>query len=150
MNPLMAQAISVAVLLALWDGVCGMLTLSIYPAIIAWGCFYAAGGKTEGIAKTIAALLSGAFWGVLATWASANLGGRPVGVIAMGLAGLAIVLQTRVALLSFLGGAIIGLGTLVSFPNLLAGSLLRFCGSLIAGVLLGWLSEMLAGKLKKA
>lgn len=151
MNPFMAQAISIGVLLAAWDILCGMLGLSIYPAIIAWGCFYASGGKTEGLVRTLAGILSGAFWALVATTLAGTLGGgKPVGALSVGLAGVMIVFQSRFSVLSFLGGAIVGAGAMLSFPNLLKEGLFDFGGSVVAGVILGYLSEMLTGKLKKS
>jgi len=151
MNPLMAQAIAFGVLLAAWDFACGLLGLWIWPAIIAWGCFYASGRKTDGLVKTIVALLSGAFWARVAILLAGALGGaKPVNVLIMGLAGVAIVLQSRVSLLSFIGGTAVGAGAFLSISNLSTENVLKFCVSMIAGALLGYLSELLAGKLGKS
>lgn len=151
MNPLMAQAISIGVLLAVWDFVSGLVHLSIYPGIIAWGCFIASGGKTEGVVKSLAGLLSGAFWALAATQLGDILGGaRAVNAVVVGLAGVVIVFQSRFPILSFMAGAFVGAGTLLSFPTLLPEGLVRLIGAMIAGVIFGYLSEMLAAKLKKA
>ncbi len=151
MNPLMAQAISIGVLLAAWDFFCGMLGLSIYPAIIAWGVFYASGGKTEGLIRSLAGLLSGAFWALVATTLAGTVGGgKPVAAVVVGLAGVMIVFQSRFPVLSYVGGAIVGAGAMLSFPNLLKEGLFDFGSSIVAGVILGYLSEMLTGKLKKS
>lgn len=151
MSPLMAQGISIGLMLAVWDLLCGAVHLSIYPGIIAWGCFIASGGKTEGLVKTLAALISGAFWALVATTLAGNLGGgRVVTAVIVGLAGVVLVFQSRFSVLSFLGGSLVGVGALFSFPNLLKEGLLNFGGSLIAGVVFGYLSDMLAGRLKKS
>ncbi|HUL68853.1 MAG TPA: DUF1097 domain-containing protein [Gemmatimonadales bacterium] len=151
MNPLMAQAISIGVLLAFWDFISGLVHLSIYPGIIAMGCFYASGGKTEGLVKSLAGLLSGAFWALVATQLGVILGEvRVLNALVVGLAGVVIVFQSRFPILSFMAGAIVGAGAMLSFPNLLPEGLIKFVGALIAGVILGYLSEMLTAKLKKA
>jgi len=109
MNPFMAQAISIGLLLAVWDFVSGLVHLSIYPGIIAMGCFYASGGKTEGLVKTLAGLLSGTFWALAATQLGDILGGaRVVNALVVGLAGVVMVFQSRFAVLSFLTGTIVG------------------------------------------
>jgi len=107
MNPLMAQAISIGIVLAVWDLVSGMVHLSIYPGVIALGCFYASGGKTEGLVKSLAALLSGVCWALAATQLGAILGGNQVlNALVVGLAGVVIVFQSRFPVLSFMAGAI--------------------------------------------
>jgi hypothetical protein len=147
----MAQAISIGLLLAVWDVLSGMVHLSIYPGIIAMGCFYASGGKTEGLVKTLAGLLTGAFWALAATQLGDILGNaRVVNALVVGLAGVVMVFQSRFAVLSFLAGAIVGAGALLSFPNLMPEGLVRFVGALIVGAILGYLSEMLTAKLKKS
>ena len=76
MDALVALALSIGVLIAGWTYVAlGPGALPVWAGIVAWGCFFAAGGKTEGLTKTIASNLSGVFWAFLALTAWSRLGG---------------------------------------------------------------------------
>ena len=67
MDVLVALAISIGVLIAGWTYVAlGPAALPVWAGIVAWGCFFAAGGKTTGLTKTIASNLSGVLWAFLA------------------------------------------------------------------------------------
>ncbi len=59
MDMLMALAVSIGVLIAVWVKVGAMASLAVPAGIVAWGLFYAAGGKTQGLQKVIASTLSG-------------------------------------------------------------------------------------------
>ena len=65
MDVLVALAISIGILIAGWTYVAlGVAALPVWAGIVAWGCFFAAGGKTTGLTKTIASTsleLSGRF-----------------------------------------------------------------------------------------
>ena len=76
MDALVALAISIAILIAGWTYVAiDVANLPVWAGIVAWGCFFAAGGKTTGLTKTIAANLSGVFWAFLALQALPRAGG---------------------------------------------------------------------------
>src|SRR6266852_5409526 len=62
MDMLMALAVSIGVLIAVWVKVGAMASLAVPAGIVAWGLFYAAGGKTQGLQKVIASTLSGVVW----------------------------------------------------------------------------------------
>src|SRR2546425_10039843 len=62
MDMLMALAVSIGVLIAVWVKVGAMASLAVPAGIDAWACFFAAGGKTTGLQKTIASTLSGVVW----------------------------------------------------------------------------------------
>src|SRR5438034_6171126 len=47
MDMLMALAVSIGVLIALWVKVGAMASLAVPAGIVAWACFFAAGGKTQ-------------------------------------------------------------------------------------------------------
>jgi len=90
MDVLVALAISIGILIAGWTYVAlGVAALPVWAGIVAWGCFFAAGGKTAGLSKTIAANLSGVFWAFLAlsAWKSFG-GGVPVLSVLVGVAAL--------------------------------------------------------------
>src|SRR5438445_1847177 len=67
MDMLMALALSIGILIAAWVKLGPMANLAVPAGIIAWGCFFAAGGKMQGLQKTVAATISGVFWVWLAT-----------------------------------------------------------------------------------
>jgi uncharacterized protein DUF1097 len=153
MDVLVALAISIGILIAGWTYVAlGVAALPVWAGIIAWGCFFAAGGKTTGLSKTIASNLSGVVWAFLALEASRRFGGGlPILSVLVGVAALFMVLQSRISALSFIPGAFLGAATAVSvvvgagttFPHPWVKTII----ALVAGAVLGYVSEMLAGSL---
>ena len=152
MDALVALALSIGILIAGWTYVAlGPGALPVWAGIVAWGCFFAAGGKTDGLVKTISSNLSGVFWAFLALTASANMGGGlPVLAVLVGVAALLMVLQAKVPGLSFIPGAFLGAATAVSVVVGANGSWARTIIALVAGALLGYLSEMVAGAITRA
>ncbi len=148
-----ALAISIGILIAGWTYVAlGVAALPVWAGIVAWGCFFAAGGKTTGLTKTIASNLSGVVWAFLALEASRRFGGGlPVLSVMVGLAAFFMVLQAKIPALSFIPGAFLGAATAVSvvvgagttFPHPWVKTIV----ALVAGAVLGYVSEMLAGSL---
>lgn len=151
MDVLVALAISIGVLIAVWTYVAlGVAALPVWAGIIAWGCFFAAGGKTAGLTKTIASNLSGVLWAFLALTAWKSFGGGvPVLSVLFGIAALFMVLQSKIPALSFIPGAFLGAATAVSVVVGANGTWTRTIIALVAGALLGYLSEMLAGAMTR-
>jgi hypothetical protein len=149
MDALVALALSIGVLIAGWTYVAlGPGALPVWAGIVAWGCFFAAGGKTEGLVKTLASNLSGVFWAFLALTASNRFGGGvPVLSVLVGVAAVAMVLQAKIPTLGFIPGAFLGAATTVSVVVGASGTYPKTIIALVAGALLGYLSEMLAGAL---
>ena len=153
MDALVALAISIGILIAGWTYVAlGVAALPVWVGILAWGCFFAAGGKTTGLTKTIASNLSGVVWAFLALEASRRFGGGlPVLSLLVGVAALFMVLQAKLPALSFIPGAFIGAAAAVSvvvgagttFPHPWVKTIV----ALVAGAVLGYVSEMLAGSI---
>src|SRR4029453_15493422 len=116
MDALVALAISIGILIAGWTYVAlGPGALPVWAGIVAWGCFFAAGGMTEGLGKTIPANLSGVLWGFLALTAWNQFGGGvPVLSLLVGIAAFCMVLQAKISTLSFIPGAFLGAATAVS------------------------------------
>jgi hypothetical protein len=155
MDVLVALSISIGVLIAVWTYVAlGVAALPVWAGIVAWGCFFAAGGKTTGLTKTIAANLSGVVWAFLALYLARSLGGS-VAVLSLcvGVAALLMVLQAKIPALSFIPGAFLGAATAVSvvvgagaaFPH----PWIKTVIALVAGAVLGYLSEILAGSISR-
>jgi len=147
MDVLVALAISIGVLIAGWTYVAlGPAALPVWAGIIAWGCFFAAGGKTTGLTKTIASNLSGVLWAFLALQAAKSFGGGlPVLSVCVGVAALFMVLQAKISALSFIPGAFLGAATAVSVVVGANGTWTRTIIALVAGAVLGYISEALAG-----
>jgi hypothetical protein len=151
MDVLVALAISIGILIAAWTYVAlGVAALPVWAGIVAWGCFFAAGGKTTGLTKTIAANLSGVFWAYLALTAWSSFGGGvPVLSVLVGVAALFMVLQAKIPALSFIPGAFLGAATAVSVVVGANGSWIKTIIALLAGAVLGYLSELLAGAMTR-
>ena len=148
MDLLLALGISIGVLIAGWTYVAlGPGALPVWAGIVAWGCFFAAGGKMTGLTKTIASNLSGVLWAFLALQAATRFGGGSTVAIsvAVGVIALIMVMQSRVSLLSFIPGAFLGAATAVSVVVGANGTWTKTIIALVVGAVLGYLSEMLAG-----
>src|SRR6266853_1664797 len=145
MNMLMALAVSIGVLIALWVKFGAMiapgLAIAVPAGIIAWACFFAAGGKTQGLQKAIAANLSGVVWALIANLV----------ISAAGLQSMAwIVMQSKVAALSFIPGGFAGAAvTVASGAGTDIKANLMVAVALVAGAVLGYISEMGAGMIAK-
>jgi Protein of unknown function (DUF1097) len=155
MDVLVALAISIGILIAGWTYVAlGPAALPVWAGIVAWGCFFAAGGKTAGLTKTVAANLSGVFWAFVALYLHGTIGGG-TGMLALlvGVVALLMVIQAKIPLLSFIPGAFLGAATAVSVVVGAAGKFphpwIRTAVALVLGAVLGYLSEMLAGMVSR-
>jgi hypothetical protein len=151
MDVLVALAISIGILIAGWTYVAlGVAALPVWAGIVAWGCFFAAGGKTTGLTKTIASNLSGVLWAFLALKAAESFGGGiPVLSAMVGIAALFMVLQAKIPMLSFIPGSFLGAATAVSVVVGAKGTWTATIIALVAGAVLGYVSEMLAGAMSK-
>jgi hypothetical protein len=149
MDALIALALSIGVLIAGWTYLAlGVAALPVWAGIVAWGCFFAAGGKTEGLLKTIATNLSGVLWAFLALYLWNSFGGGvPLLSLLVGVAAFIMVIQAKIPALGFIPGAFLGAATAVSVVVGAKGSWVGTIIALVAGALLGYLSEMLAGAL---
>ena len=152
MDVLVALGISIGILIAIWTYIAlGVAALPVWAGIIAWGCFFAAGGKTVGLTKTIATNLSGVLWAFLALTAWNNFGGGvPVLSVLVGIAALLMVLQAKIPALSFIPGAFLGAATAVGVVVGANGTWIKTIIALVAGAVLGYLSELLAGTMTRS
>jgi uncharacterized protein DUF1097 len=149
MDALLALALSIGILIAGWTYLAlGVAALPVWAGILAWGCFFAAGGKTTGLTKTIAANLSGVLWAFLALYLSNRFGGGvPMLSLLVGIAAFIMVMQAKIPALSFIPGAFIGAAAAVSVVVGASGTYTNTIIALVAGAVFGYLSEMLAGAL---
>src|SRR5213595_599982 len=142
MDMLMALAISIGVLIALWVKVGAMASLAVPAGIVAWACFFAAGGKTQGLQKTIASTLSGVVW----VWLAMTL----IGMMNMGsYAWVILVIQSKLPALSFIPGAFCGAAVTAWAAPADPKGYLMVAVALVAGAVLGYISEMGAGMIAK-
>jgi hypothetical protein len=147
MDALVALALSIGILIAGWTYLAlGVAALPVWAGIIAWGCFFAAGGKMTGLTKTIASNLSGVLWAFLALYLWNRFGGGvPMLSLLVGIAAFIMVLQAKVPALSFIPGSFLGAATAVSVVVGASGTYTNTIIALVAGAVFGYLSEMLAG-----
>lgn len=154
MDTLTALAVSIGVLIALWVKFGGLLApglgIAVPAGIIAWACFFAAGGKTTGLQKTIASNLSGVVW----VWLAMTLiGAMSMGSIAwviIGVVAFLIVMQSKVAALSFIPGGFVGAAvTAASGAGTDIKANLMVAVALVAGAVLGFASEKGAGMIAR-
>jgi len=151
MDALVALALSIGILIAGWTYLAlGVAALPVWAGIVAWGCFFAAGGKTAGLTKTIATNLSGVLWAFLALYLWNRFGGGvPMLSLLVGVAAFIMVVQAKIPALSFIPGAFLGAATAVSVVVGANGTYTNTIIALVAGALFGYLSEMLAGALSR-
>jgi hypothetical protein len=153
MSLYVALGISIGILIAIWTFIAvGVpnLGLIVWAGIIAWGAFYAAGGGTDGLRRTIAAHVAGNFWAFLALLVAGWLGGSPIVVaILVGLIAFMMCVEANIPLLSFIPGAFLGAATWVGAGG--GGSITRaslmITISMIIGAILGYISEVLAKRM---
>src|SRR2546427_312093 len=100
MDMLMALALSIGILIAAWVKLGPMANLAVPAGIIAWGCFFAAGGKMQGLQKTVAATISGVFWVWLAMTLVGMMNMGNVAFIIIGIVAFILVMQSKVATLA--------------------------------------------------
>lgn len=146
MDALLALALSIGILIAGWTYLAlGVAALPVWAGIVAWGCFFAAGGKTAGLTKTIASNLSGVLWAFLALYLWNRFGGGvPMLSLLVGIAAFIMVMQAKIPALSFIPGSFLGAATAVSVVVGANGTYTNTVIALVAGAVFGYLSEMLA------
>lgn len=145
MSFFVAAGISIGVLAGIWAQFCGNIGLLAWVGFVAWACFYAAGGKASGLGKTLAANLSGVFWGFIIV-AIMNLMNFPYGLgVAVVIGAFMMCAQAHISYLAFIPGSFAGCASYFgSNLDIKAAAI-----SLICGALLGYVSEVIAVYLVK-
>lgn len=153
MDMLMALALSIGVLIAVWvkvgPMVFGSLAIAVPAGIVAWACFFAAGGKTTGLQKTIAANVSGVVWVWIAMTLIGALQMSNLAFVFVGVVAFILVLQSKVGLLSFIPGAFCGAAITAASGASDVKGYLMVALAMIVGAALGYVSEMAGGMLAK-
>ena len=151
MNTMTARALSLAIVVAAWTAVSHMmkLPLQLWPVIVGLACFVAAGGGIQGLQKSLAASIAGVAWALIAYNVSTALGRHEiVDALVLGAAIGGMVLQSRVALLSYTPAAVAGAGVAMGLRVVSLQGGIRVALALAAGVALGYAAEYIAGVLK--
>jgi len=147
MKSLLGVAISVGVLAGLWTFVSVELALVTWVAFVAWACFFAAGGGTGGLTKGLAANVAGVFWGWVVSQGLANVNGSTLALSLMvTVIAFILCLEAALPLLSFIPGGFAGTAVFFGTSFDLTGTVI----AVVAGALLGFVSEVLAGKIQAA
>ncbi|MCW2817700.1 MAG: hypothetical protein JWR42_487 [Marmoricola sp.] len=147
MKSLLGVAISVGVLAGLWTFVSVELTLVTWVAFVAWACFFAAGGGTGGLAKGLAANVAGVFWGWVVSQGLSNVSGSTLALSVMvTVIAFILCIEAALPLLSFIPGGFAGTAVFFGTSFDLTGTLI----AVVAGALLGFVSEILAAKIQAA
>lgn len=149
MDMLTALALSIGILIALWVKVGTMASLLVPAGIVAWACFFAAGGKTQGLQKTIASNVSGVVWVWLAMTLIGMMSMGSWAWVIIGVVAFILVLQSKVPALSFIPGAFCGAAVTAWAAPTDPKGYLMVAVALVAGAVLGYVSEMGAGMLAK-
>lgn len=149
MDMLTALALSIGILIALWVKVGTMASLLVPAGIVAWACFFAAGGKMQGLQKTVAANLSGVVWVWLAMTLVGMMSMGSWAWVIIGVVAFILVLQSKLPALSFIPGAFCGAAVTAWAAPTDPKGYVMVAVALIAGAVLGYVSEMGAGVLAK-
>ena len=160
MNLLVALGISIGVLAGAWVyvGLLPAIALPVWVGFISWACFYALGGKKEGLVKAICSNLSGVLWGYIIVLIY-SLSGANLLVLALAVAvGCFIMcIQANIKLLSFIPGAFAGTASYFSVVFYYGAAKvtgrynwLDTAICLIAGALLAFLSQYIGVAMSNA
>ena len=146
-----ALAVTTGVLVAIWTYASLQIVTDLSPwvGIAAMGCYFAAGGKTQGFQKTVFATLSGMIYVWVMMQLLPRFGGSALWyAMLLGVIAVLIVLLSKVPQLSFVPGAFVGAA--VTVGNGAAadlGHLLYVGVSLVIGAALGFAAETTAASL---
>jgi|APHig6443718053_1056840.scaffolds.fasta_scaffold44152_3 hypothetical protein len=153
MTFLVAVGLSVGLLAGLWAGVStqyAALGLVTFVGFLSWASFYADGGKVKGLKDSLILNFSGVIWAWLIVWLftalTPTLGVIPALSVSVALGAAGMCWQAHISFLGFIPGAFIGCSAYFATGFDFKGTVI----SLIAGAVLGYLSEQGALALQKA
>jgi hypothetical protein len=161
MPSLIALAVSVGVLavVATWIFFLEPVAaahLQVWQAFIAWGCHFQAGGKFTGTRNTVLCMSFGAVVGMTAGLLAGELGalGALAAPVAVGLGATVIVLASKLPFLATIPASVYGFASIAGLFLLGSGmtptsALLPTILSIVVGAAFGYVSEALAGALRK-
>ena len=145
-----ALAVTAAVFVTVLVKVALILGISPVVCMVAFGVYFATGGGLSGLIKSLASLLAGAFWQLIANMLvvanESTLGDYRW--LLFGAVVLIVILQSRIAVLSSVPGGLCGAAMAVSAPAPRPYGIL-VATALIAGSLAGFGAELAAGRVAK-
>lgn len=156
-----ALGISIGVLAGILCIICDLLSgtgisiisIAAWPGFIAWACYFAVGGKKEGLSKTLASNTLGAIMGFLIVWLTGPLsflGGSISLAICVAIGSFILCVAANIDLLSFIPGSFCGCASCFGFHVGTDLSLLVTCIlSLVVGALFAYASDIWGHKMAK-
>lgn len=150
MNRWTVLAVAVGVLIAALVKLAPVMSISPLVCMVAFAVYFGSGGGTGGLVKSIASLVAGAVWMVIANIIvisnQATL--ENYRWIFFGVVGIIVVLQTRVALLSYLTAGLAGVSMAAGTPGFRPFGLLVI-GALVLGSVAGFVADSVANVVAK-
>jgi hypothetical protein len=152
MNAMTVRALSLGLLVAVWTAIShyARLPMLLWPVIVGVGCFLATDGGTRGLQNTLAGMISGVVWALIAYSVSRSLGrNNIVDALIYGTAVVGMVLQARVPLLSFTPGVVVGAAAAMGAGVRALQGGVRVAAALAIGAGLGYAAEYIAERTTK-
>ena len=152
MDMVLALALSVGVLIAVFVKVGGLIGMLWYVGVLGWACVIAAGGKLNGVKRACVAGIGGMFWAAAAEMTALVSGQLQLEWLFLGIAGFLIVIQSKVSWFSFIpaglvGAAVIGAGGPVGIFDAVTN--IRLAIVFVLGTVIAYVAEMAAGMMAK-
>jgi hypothetical protein len=146
MDLLVALGISIGVLAGLWGQFSGAAGLVTWVAFVSWACFFAAGGKKEGLIKVVASNISGVVWGLIIVFLLKTFAFQYGLGVYIAIAVFFVCLQAKISFLSFIPGTFVGIACFFGTSFNWQGTII----ALVIGACLGFVSEYIGVMLTKA
>jgi len=141
MDFLTAVGISVGLLAGLWAAGSASVGILTWAGFLSWATFYAAGGKLEGLKKTLIMNFVGVVWGFIIVQLigvfTPVMGNTLALIIAVFIGAGGMCWQAKIPVLGFIPGAFIGCSTFFGANFDFQASVI----GLVLGGLLGYVSE---------
>ena len=137
MKLIVSIGISVGILAGIWGQFSGELGLVTWVGFVSWASFYAAGGKADGLFKSVTANLSGVAWALFMVYGAEFLGFQYALGITIAIGACMMCIQSKIGILSFIPGAFLGCSCTFGTDINIVGTIV----ALIAGNLFGFFSE---------
>jgi len=151
MDMVTALAVTAGILMAALVKLAPMMSVNSVICMVAFGVYFASGGKIPGLIKTLASLIGGAFWGVVANMLVAHNNDLwPFRWLLLGAVALIVVFQSRVSILSYLPGGLCGaaVATAANAASIRPDGVL-LATALVMGSVLAFIAELAASVVAK-
>ncbi|PKM49899.1 MAG: DUF1097 domain-containing protein [Firmicutes bacterium HGW-Firmicutes-7] len=138
MDLILAIGIVVGILAGIWGEVSSATGMITWIGFVSWACFYASGGGLNGLKKTIPSNLVGVFWGYVIVFGASNLGIPYALGVSIFVACVAMCVESKWSILSFIPGAFAGCASFFGAGFDIKGTVI----ALVIGGVLGYFSEV--------